>query len=171
MGKRESLEIRKDMEPIVWESQKEKWKNQLQEVDRKRTELLPDHQKMQKRSQKLQSLQDKKRNHAHVLVTKKCGSVSRLCLKSLAIVGGQVIWKTKSRSWRQERKEEAAVRRQSNGCLCSATVEHIFACGAAHSEHFIEAMQEEFNRRFKAPARSGANGRRRSETRLGRRLG
>ena len=52
-----------DMEPMVRDRQKEKWKCQLQEIERKRTELLPEHQKMQKRSQKLQSLQDKKRNY------------------------------------------------------------------------------------------------------------
>ena len=43
------------MEPV----QKESWKEELQEIER--TELLPEHQKMQKKSQKLQSLQDKKK--------------------------------------------------------------------------------------------------------------
>ena len=51
-----------DMEPMFRDSQKEKWMVQLQERERKRTEFLPEHQKMQKRFQKLQSLQDKKRN-------------------------------------------------------------------------------------------------------------
>ena len=51
-----------DVEPMFQDSQKEKWKGQLQEIERKRTELLPEHQKMQDRSQKLQSLQDKNRN-------------------------------------------------------------------------------------------------------------
>ena len=42
---------------------------------------------------------------------------------------------------------------QSNGCCFDpAMVEQVFACGAAHTEHFIQAMQEEFNRRFKDPA-------------------
>ena len=31
-------------------------------------------------------------------------------------------------------------------------MERVFACGAAQTEHFIQAMQEEFYRRFKAPA-------------------
>ena len=58
-----------------------------------------------------------------VLVTKKCGKsvtkwrkegcVLRACEKNRATVGWQqMIWKTKSRSCRQERKEEAAVRRR-----------------------------------------------------------
>ena len=38
-------------------------KEELQEMERKRTELLLEHQKMQKRSQKLKSLQDKQRCH------------------------------------------------------------------------------------------------------------
>ena len=50
-----------DMEPLFRDSQKE-WKGQLQDIERKRTELFPEHQKMQKRSRKLQCLQDKKRN-------------------------------------------------------------------------------------------------------------
>ena len=58
-----------------------------------------------------------------VLVRKKCrksvtkwrkeGCVLRLCEKNRATVGWQqMMWKTKSRSCRQERKEEAAVRRR-----------------------------------------------------------
>ena len=47
------------MDPVFRERQKE----ELQGIERKRTELLPEHQKMQKMSQKLQSLQDKQKNH------------------------------------------------------------------------------------------------------------
>ena len=46
---------------VFRDRQKEIWKEELQEIVRKGTELLPEHQKMQKRSQKLQSLQDKQR--------------------------------------------------------------------------------------------------------------
>ena len=52
-----------DMDPVFRDRQKERWKEELQEIERKRTELLPEHQKMQKWSQKLQSLQDKHRDH------------------------------------------------------------------------------------------------------------
>ena len=48
-----------DSDPNIRDRQKERWKEELQEIERKRTELLSEHQKMQKRSQKLQSLQDK----------------------------------------------------------------------------------------------------------------
>ena len=42
---------------------------------------------------------------------------------------------------------------QSNGCCFDpAMVDQILACGAVHAEHYIQAMQEEFIRRFKAPA-------------------
>ena len=47
--------------------QKESWKEELQEIERKRTELLPEHQKLQKRSQKVQRLQD-----THVKKECKC---------------------------------------------------------------------------------------------------
>ena len=43
--------------------QKENWKEELQEIERKRRELLAEHRKMQKVSQTLQILQDKKRNY------------------------------------------------------------------------------------------------------------
>ena len=43
--------------------QKEVWKEELEEIERKRTELLPEHQKMQKSSQKSQSLGERQRNH------------------------------------------------------------------------------------------------------------
>ena len=42
-------------------SANEKRKEDLQDIERKRTELLREHQKMPKRSQKPKSLQDKKR--------------------------------------------------------------------------------------------------------------
>ena len=44
------------------DSQKEKWKERLLETEVKRNELLPERQRMQKRYQKMQSIQDKKRN-------------------------------------------------------------------------------------------------------------
>ena len=41
---------------------KEEWQQQLQDIEQKRNDLLPEHQRVQKRSQKIQSIQDKKRN-------------------------------------------------------------------------------------------------------------
>ena len=42
-----------NMDLVVRNQQKEAWKKDLEEIERKRTELLPEHQKMQKKSQKL----------------------------------------------------------------------------------------------------------------------
>ena len=41
---------------------KESWQQQLQDIEQKRNDLLPEHQRAQKRSQKIQCIQDKKRN-------------------------------------------------------------------------------------------------------------
>ena len=41
---------------------KENLQRQLQEVEQKRHDLLPEHQRVQKRSTKIQSIQDKKKN-------------------------------------------------------------------------------------------------------------
>ena len=40
---------------------KEKWHQELQDIEQRRSDLLPGHGRMQKRSQKLQSLHDKKK--------------------------------------------------------------------------------------------------------------
>ena len=55
----ETSEKLADMDQVLRDRQKESWKAELQDIGRKRTELLLEHQKVQKRSQKLRSLQDK----------------------------------------------------------------------------------------------------------------
>ena len=58
-----------------------------------------------------------------------------------------------SRSCRQERKEEAALRRSpTDVAFDPAMVEKVLACGTVHAEHCMKAMQDEFSKRFKAPA-------------------
>ena len=52
-----------NMDPVFRDRQIEKWKEDLQEIERKGTELSLEHQKMQKTSQKLQSIQDKQRKY------------------------------------------------------------------------------------------------------------
>ena len=42
-----------DMDTLLLEGQKERWQQELQEIEQKRNDLLSEHQKMQKRSQKL----------------------------------------------------------------------------------------------------------------------
>ena len=56
LGLRASTQVFRD-------SQKDIRKEELEEIERKRTELLMEHQKIQMRSQKLQGLQDKQKNH------------------------------------------------------------------------------------------------------------
>ena len=41
---------------LVFRDRQEVWKEELKEIERKSTELLPEHQKMQKRSQKVAEL-------------------------------------------------------------------------------------------------------------------
>ena len=50
-----------DMDQMFPDSQKERWKEKLLKIEENRNELLPEHQRMQKKSQKMQSLQDKKK--------------------------------------------------------------------------------------------------------------
>ena len=45
---------------LWWTSTKKSGDRNLQDIEQRRNDLLPEHQMMQKRSQKLQSLQDKK---------------------------------------------------------------------------------------------------------------
>ena len=50
------------MSQEVPSSIKESLQQQLQEVEQRRNDLLPEHQRVQKRSQKIQSIQDKRKN-------------------------------------------------------------------------------------------------------------
>ena len=82
---------------------------------------------------------------------RKEGCVSRLCLKSRATVADDLDDEMQILQAGEEGRGSCAS--QSNGsCFDPAMVEQVFACGAAHTEHFIQAIQEEFNRRFKSPA-------------------
>ena len=55
------IDVSTDMLGKVVDEHKEKWRQELQDIERRRNDLLPEHQKMQKLSQKLQSVQDKKK--------------------------------------------------------------------------------------------------------------
>ena len=46
------------------DSLKNDMQQQLQEVEQRRHDLMPEHQKVQKRSQEIQSIQDKRRKYA-----------------------------------------------------------------------------------------------------------
>ena len=108
---------------------------------------------MQKRSQKLQSLQDKKRNY----IKEACACEEemrnvfeeveerRVRLETLSEKSGncrrqQMIWKTKSRSCKQGNREEAAVRcGPTDVALIQPWWSRSLACGAALTEHFTQA--------------------------------
>ena len=110
-----------DMDPVLRDRQKERWKE----------ELLPEHQKVQKRCLRSCRVCRARRGISSgtlAAVKKKCKCsvkkwkngrhfsrhASRLCPKSRATVGGQQrSWMTKSRPCRLGKKEEAATRRSS----------------------------------------------------------
>ena len=142
-----------DMEPMFWDSHKEKWKGQLQVIARMRTKLLPEHQKMQKRSQKLQSLQDKKRHFLKEACAceEEMRKVSEEFRRKERMAADNLEDEIKILQAGEERRVSCAW--QFNGCFFDpAMVDQIFACGAVHAEPDIQATQEEFIRRFKPPA-------------------
>ena len=99
---------------------------QLQEVEQRRNDLLPEHQRAQKKSQKIQSIQDKKDEHAKgdrvwwggnaedqgkTSLRKRSASVC--CrTRSIRIEWQKRKWKRNFEDCRQEKKEEAATRRK-----------------------------------------------------------
>ena len=148
-----------DMEPMVLDSQ-----NKRSSLEKQKTELLPDHQKVQKRSQKLQSLQEKKRHFFKEACEEEMWKVNeeveerRVRFEALSERSGSCRRTAVDLEDEIEILQAGEERRgicawQSNGCCFDlAMVHQVFACGAVHTEHFIQAMQEEFNRRFEAPA-------------------
>ena len=119
-----------NIDPASRDRHKEVWKEELEEIERKWTEVLPEHQKMQ--SQKRQSLRDKQRNDLKTArdceeeianAPQRVGGgkystirASEPCRKGRVTLGKrQQSWKMRSRTCRQVKREDAAVRRS-----CSA---------------------------------------------------
>ena len=169
---RQLLDIEKfaNMDPVFRDRQKEKWKEELQEIESKRTELLPEHQKMQKSSQKLKSMQDKKR---------KCFKDACACegapqLLQQKMEERKTLFETRVRALSEKsadcRKAAADLdveiqalqagdeRRGSSAsesnrcCFDPATWEQVFAYGVTQAESFIQFTQLEFGRRYRTPA-------------------
>ena len=106
-----------DMGEMFWDGQKEKWKEELQEIEEKRNQLLPEHPKHSENVSK-----DAKFGK-HLKDACACDEEMRkvrdeidesearfLGRRSRATVGWQqMIWKKKSRACKQGKKEEAAV--------------------------------------------------------------
>ena len=110
----------KEMQDNLMESMQ----HQLQEVEKRRNDLMPEHQRVQKRSQKIQSIQDKKNIRKKAWrPEKKCGkserklsgrkSASHCCrTKSTKTQWQMRKWKQSFRDCRLEKKEEEAMLRR-----------------------------------------------------------
>ena len=112
---------------------------------------------MQKGSQSLQSLQDKKRNYLKDACA--CGEATHMLRKEMeerkAFFEGATAGRLHTLQAGEERRGSCAS--QSNGCCFDPAMllwqmEQVFACGAARAERFIRVVREVFWRRFKAPA-------------------
>ena len=159
----------------------EQRKEELQEIEQKWNDLLLEHQRMQKKSQKLHSLQDNK---------KKCLKDAGMCEEEMEKVRDEIAEREahfqelaqKSRNFQmaaddleeeirvlqagEERRGSCAS--QSNGCCFDSLLEHLFTLGAAHARQQIHALQEEFSRRFDVLATSVHMAGREEEKRLKR---
>ena len=60
------------MDPVFRDQQKEAWKKELEEIERKRTELLSEHQKMEKKSRKVCGISRGTTSRFLEIVKKKC---------------------------------------------------------------------------------------------------
>ena len=109
----------------VQESPESNLLRQLQEVEQRRHDLMSEHQKVQKISQNMQSIQDKRRkNEKKVLQHKRrCGRSERKLTatrsdfgsrrtKSIGTEWSMQKWQHNFRDCRQEKKEEAAMLRK-----------------------------------------------------------
>ena len=76
---RQEREIGKfaNMDPVVRNHQKEVWKKELEEIERKRTELLPEHQKMQSKSCKVCEISTRTTSRRLENVEMKCKSSTK----------------------------------------------------------------------------------------------
>ena len=102
------------------ESIKESMQHQLQEVEKRRYDFIPEHWKVQKRHQKIQSIQDKRKNlqkenaaaqeEMKTLAMSSDFGFSRK--KSIRTEWRMQKWQENFRDCRQEKKEEAAMHRK-----------------------------------------------------------
>ena len=141
------------MSEMLWDGQKEKWKEALQEIDRKKTELLPEHQKMHWRSQKLQSLQDKKRNY----LKDACACEEEMQKLSEEMEERQARVQALSEKLgncrmaadglEEDTKDLQAGEERRGSCALQ-----VFTLGVALAEQYIQALQESWIRRLKVSA-------------------
>ena len=147
------------------ESIKQSLKHQLQEVEKRRHDFMLEHQKVQKRSQKIQSLQDKRRNlqNDSVAANKEMRKTREEIDKKeerFRLLSDKV---DKNRTADAEMEAElqglqAGERRGSNAsqaldCCLETMVEQIFALGADQTRSKFEVMCQMFFRRIETRLR------------------
>ena len=152
------------MELAVRESQKEKFTCWLQEVQRKRTDLLPEHQQIQRRSHKLQSLQDKIKHYLKeaCAIKEETQRIDEDVPKLRARFQALLEKSGESQRAASEVEEEIRIlqageeRRglcpsQSNGCCWDPTMlEQFFASGEKKAASFVHYVQQEFARKYRS---------------------
>ena len=142
---------------------KESLQHQLQEVEKRRNDLMPERQKVQKRTQNIQSLQDKRRNLQKVRQQKRrCGKSERkligkrsafVCFRTKSI---KTEWQT--RRWKQsfmdcrlEKKEEVAMHRKRLIAAWRRCWSRFLRWGADQARSKFEVMCQMFFRRISRP--------------------
>ena len=133
----------------------ESLQHQLQEVDKRRNDLVPEHQKVQKRSQKIQSIQDNRKFSQTKLGGKRRNAENQRsnCVEGRALhtAGGQVDKNTMEDAEMEaelEGLQAGEERRGSNtsqtgdGCL-EALWQQFIALGANGIETFVQRLQRE----------------------------
>ena len=144
-----------DMEPVLRDRQKESWIEELQEIERKRR--ITRRCRISPRNWRVCRTIGRSTSKTLVTVKKKCESSMKMSGKSGNCRKEADILEEEIQPLQAGEQRRASCASQSNGyCFDPAMVpwqmEQVFACGAAQTQHFIQVMQEEFYRRFKAAA-------------------
>ena len=142
------------------ESLKESLQHQLQEVEKRRNDLMPEHQKAQKRTQKIQSLQDKRRNlQKESLAAWKEGRFRLLSDK----VGTNRMADAEAQLQGLQAGEEGRSSNSSQAvdCCWETMVEQVFAVGTDQARSTFDALCQIFFRGFETFHPSRANAKRR----------
>ena len=145
------LEIEKfsDTDQVFRDGQKENWKEKLQDIEEKRNELFPEHQKMQKRSRKMQSLENERRNFIKDACA--CDEEMRKVREEINEIEARYLELVeKSSNSRKEEERRGSCASQSNGCCFDSVMEQLLTLGDARQQ--IQALQEEFIRSFEVSA-------------------
>ena len=141
-----------DMDQMFLEGQKENGKGDLQETEQKRSELLPEHQRVQNRSHKDACACDAEMGKMTNEINEREARFLELAQKSsnCRMAGDDLEEKIRDLQAGEERRGSCAS--HSNGCCFDCVLEQLFTWGAAHARQQIQALQEESNRRFEVPA-------------------